>query len=111
MDGNRYFHTFKSKDRANREESEEEISAFEFERLWPLTTTTVEKVRYQIPHGDVTIELDIYYGNLQGLVTAEVEFTNERRARNFVPPIWFGKEVTYEEKYKNRILAEKGYPE
>ncbi len=36
---------------------------------------------------------------------AEVEFDSEKKADEFVPPDWFGKEVTNEASYKNRSLA------
>ena len=110
MEGSRYFHTFKSKDKKNRDESNEEIDAFQFEMLWPLTTARLEKTRFNIPCLDRKIELDIYYGRLTGLVTAEIEFDTVEQAANFVPPDWFGEEVTEDDRYKNRNLASKGLP-
>lgn len=110
LKGNRYFHTFKSKDKKDREESDTEIGAYEFEKLWPLTTAKLEKTRFRIPYAGRTIELDIYYGKLSGLITAEVEFDTLEQQVNFVPPSWFGEDVTENERYKNRNLAAKGLP-
>lgn len=38
-------------------------------------------------------ELDLYYGKLEGLMTVEVEFSNETELLNFCKPDWFGNEL------------------
>ena len=89
-----------------REEIEEYISKEEFERLWPHTEgRRIEKTRYRIPFGDLIIELDIFSGKNKGLEVAEVEFDTEDKANTFVPPKWFGQDVTLDSKYKNVNLA------
>jgi adenylate cyclase len=95
-----------------RAEEEVAIDAGAFERLWPLTAgRRVEKVRHLIPAGDgLTIELDVYGGDLTGLVVAEVEFPDEAAADAFVPPAWLGADVTDDERYKNHRLAVDGRP-
>jgi len=95
-----------------RAEEEIEIDGAAFERLWPLTAgRRVEKVRHLIPAGDgLTIELDVYGGDLAGLVVAEVEFPDEAAADAFVPPAWLGADVTDDERYKNHRLAVDGRP-
>jgi CYTH domain-containing protein len=52
------------------------------------------------------IELDIFEGNLQGLIIAEVEFKNEKDAEEFVYPAWFrgAVDVTLDHRYKNQSL-------
>ncbi|PIU03440.1 hypothetical protein COT44_03280 [Candidatus Shapirobacteria bacterium CG08_land_8_20_14_0_20_39_18] len=40
------------------------------------------------------LSIKIYHGDDEGLVRVEVEFKNEEDVRNFVPPDWFGKEMT-----------------
>jgi CYTH domain-containing protein len=105
--------TVKSGGGLTRSESEIELSAEQFEQLWPATETRrLEKVRYEIPVADagLTIELDIYTGSLDGLIVAEVEFQGEAAAGEFTPPGWFGQEVTADEAYKNRRLAVDGRP-
>jgi CYTH domain-containing protein len=83
-----------------------------FGELWELSGgRTVEKTRYRLPAQDgLTIELDVYTGRLDGLVTAEVEFPSPEAADRFVPPPWFGEEVTEDDAYKNRSLAVGGRP-
>ena len=68
-------------------------------------------MRYKIPEGIWTIELDVYRGCLKGLVVAEVEFETIDESSRFVPPPWFGREVTDDDRYKNATLAHKGTPD
>jgi adenylate cyclase len=95
-----------------RAEEELEIGNERFDALWALTEgRRVQKRRYLIPAGEgATIELDVYSGELEGLVVAEVEFADERAANAFEPPDWFGREVTDDARYKNQALAREGLP-
>lgn len=63
-----------------------------------------------IPHGELEIELDVYAGELDGLLTAEVEFPDEETAVAFEAPEWFGEEVTGNTSYLNETLATEGAP-
>jgi adenylate cyclase len=106
-----YTETTKSGKGMVRGETELSITAAEFERLWPLTEgKRIEKNRFSIPHDEHTIELDVYDGELWGLLVAEVEFTSEVAANDFTPPEWFGAEVTEDKRYKNQQLALHGMP-
>lgn len=73
----------------------------------------VYKTRYLIPIQDGLIaELDVFEGVLSGLVFAEVEFPSEEAADEFVPPAWFGKELTADKRYSNYHLSKlSGYEE
>ena len=80
--------------------------------MWAATEgKRLEKTRYEIPYQDRTIELDIYRVNLDGLLSAEVEFPSEEASDLFTPPEWFGREVTGDKAYKNQSLALFGLPE
>ena len=82
-----------------------------FERLWPKTGHTfLEKIRYKIPFNGLTIELDIFCGKLEQIVTAEVEFKSREERDSFVPPSWFAEEVTNDARYSNKNLALYGFP-
>ena len=90
----------------SRVEEEMSIPARRFNSLWPLTSgRRIEKVRYDIPLGGLTIELDLYRGKLRGLMTAEAEFDSDRRLREFNPPAWLGREITGIKKFSNSELA------
>ena len=106
MDGRAYL-TVKSGGGRVRVEEEIEIEPDRFERLWPLTEgLRIEKTRYEIDAGGgLVIELDVYTGDLAGLVVAEVEFASEEAADGFAPPGWLGPDVTEDVRYKNQLLA------
>jgi CYTH domain-containing protein len=98
---------------AGRSRTEEEIplDPRRFASLWPLTEgRRVEKDRYRIPHGGLEVELDVYRGALEGLLTAEVEFPDDETADAFEAPPWLGQEVTGDARYLNATLATEGAP-
>ena len=111
--GEKYFLTKKSGVGIVREETEQEISKEEFEKQWPETQgRVVEKTRYEITLADGNLaELDIYEGNLAGLMTVEVEFTDQNKAQEFIAPDWFADDITEDSTYKNASLAVNGNPE
>ena len=109
--GDSLFLTAKRGDGLSRDEAEVELDGETFERLWPLTHgRRLHKRRHVVPQGDLDIEVDVYAGDLEGLVVAEVEFDSEEAARAFEPPGWFGGEVTGDERYLNETLATAGAP-
>ena len=65
----------------------------------------IKKRRYLIPLGTYTIELDVFEGELAPLLLAEVEFETEDEANVFVPPSWFGEDVTFSSAYHNSTLS------
>lgn len=65
----------------------------------------VEKTRYRIPVGEYTAELDIFHGRHEGLRLVEVEFPSVEAADAFVPPAWFGQDVSNDPHYRNSWLA------
>jgi len=89
-----------------REEREIRLSSKQFSALWPATKgRRLRKVRYEIPWKKHKIEIDIYRGKNKELIVAEVEFPNRTACRRFVPPDWFGREVTGEKRFSNIALA------
>lgn len=105
-DGARYMQTFKTGEGQTRTEIEISITREQFEVLWPFTKgCQLSKTRWECPYESWIIELDIYKSPHQGLITAEVEFDSEEEARRFVPPGWFGEEITDNPRYRNRALA------
>jgi adenylate cyclase len=94
-----------------RREEEIELSREQFDSLWPLTEgRRVSKTRYSRDHDGLTIEIDVYRGALEGLITAEVEFASEESSREFEAPSWLGQEVTGNDRYANESLAVSGAP-
>jgi adenylate cyclase len=104
--GDRYSLTFKRGSGSVREEREVELSGEQFNALWPATEgKRLAKTRYEIPHGDRTVEIDVYHERHEGLVVAEVEFDDEDSAKNFRAPDWLGDDVTGDPRYSNQLLA------
>jgi adenylate cyclase len=77
----------------------------QFDELWPVVECSLQKQRTDVPVGRWTVEVDVYRGKLEGLVVAEVEFGSEDEARAFVPPPWFGPELTGDARFRNSALA------
>ena len=106
--GNKGFLTIKGKGNENgttRFEWEKEISLSEAEALLQLCESgIIDKIRYEIPLGKHTFEVDVFSGENQGLIIAEVELTSENEI--FEQPKWLGKEVTGDKKYYNSHLSE-----
>ena len=106
--GETCFLTVKSEGGLVRDEYEIAIGKPEFGILWPLTEgRRVEKIRHRgALAGGLEFELDIFQGHLAPLMLVEVEFPSEAAARAFVPPDWFGDDVTEDRRYRNSALAQ-----
>jgi len=68
----------------------------------------ITKRRYIIPLDteNLKAELDIFEGHHAGLRIVEVEFESEEQANRFVPPSWFGEDVTFDGRYHNSYLSQ-----
>jgi adenylate cyclase len=100
----------------SRTEVEFAIDAAAAEALWPHTAgRRIVKTRHRVPvaDGDAerVAEVDVYADALAGLCRIEVEFASEDEAVAFVPPGWFGREVTGEVAWSNASLARHGRPD
>ena len=96
-----------------REESEVALAEDQFDHLWPLTESLrIEKRRHVVPLEEgLSAEVDVYAGDLDGLVVAEIEFPSEDASRDFDPPDWLGEELTGDDRYANQALARSGAPD
>ncbi len=105
----RYLFTFKDGSGLSREEFEAPLPKEAFLRLkTKVEGNWIEKTRYFIPmENGLTIELDIFHGKLAPLVYAEVEFPSIEAANAFIPPAWFGKDVTMLPEYQNSALSQR----
>lgn len=105
-----YFLTYKSRGMMAREEYEMPLTKESYEHLRTKTDgILIAKRRYRIPLDTAhTVELDLFQSTLQGLTLAEVEFTSIEEADAFIPPSWFGQDVTYDKRYHNSELS-KGF--
>ena len=66
----------------------------------------IEKTRYKIPDSSgYLIELDVFEGAYKGFCMAEVEFPDMKSAETYLPPSWFGQEVTMDSRFHNSTLS------
>jgi adenylate cyclase len=67
----------------------------------------IEKKRYKIRRGELTWEIDEFFGDNSGLIMAEVELQREDQV--FEKPDWIGAEVTGDPRYFNSNLVKHPY--
>jgi adenylate cyclase len=67
----------------------------------------IEKTRYHVAHGSHTWEIDVFAGDNQGLVVAEIELGDPDEA--FERPAWLGDEVSDDPRYYNVCLVKHPY--
>lgn len=63
----------------------------------------IDKTRHCIPYGGLVFEVDVFHGENEGLVLAEVELPATDTVVE--QPEWLGEEVTGDERYFNAYLA------
>lgn len=102
-----YILTVKSQGLLAREEFELAVSKESYEHLLKKKEgMVIVKDRLNIPLPDgLTCELDIFCGPYEGFMMAEVEFPDLKTARSFMPPAWFGREVTEDPRFQNASLC------
>ena len=102
-----YILTYKSKGFLAREEYNLPLNQRAYQHLLEKADGIIlSKKRWLIPlQDDLTAELDVFDAPYEGLYLAEVEFSSEEAADAFIPPDWFGEEVTYSPLYHNSTLS------
>lgn len=102
-----YILTYKSKGLMVREEYNLPLSPESYEHLkTKIDGRILSKTRYVIPLEDgLFLELDIFHGELEPLILAEIEFPDEETASSYQPPCWLGEDVTFSSRYHNSTLS------
>ena len=108
-----YYMTYKGAGLMVREEYNLPLTKEAYEHLLSkIDGRLIKKKRYMLPLGEftndplgLTIELDLFEGDLAPLLLAEVEFPDEPSANAFTPPSWFEEDVTFSGKYHNSYLS------
>ena len=67
----------------------------------------ISKTRYSFKENKLIWEIDVFEGDNEGLVLAEVELDSEEQEIDF--PDWVGKEVTNDKRYYNSYLSRHPY--
>lgn len=105
--GNKGFITIKGKSNSagtSRLEWEKEIPVDEVMSLIPLCLPgVINKTRYLVPYNQQEFEVDVFYGDNEGLVIAELELNSEGQRIDL--PHWIDMEVTTDKRYYNAYLS------
>jgi len=102
-----YYLTYKGKGLIEREEYNLPLNREAYEHMLKKADgRIIKKVRYNIPYLEkYTIELDIFDEGLSPLIVAEVEFDTREEADSFIPPEWFGRDLTGSPEFQNSNLT------
>jgi CYTH domain-containing protein len=73
------------------------------------TGALIRKTRHCVRHQGYLYEIDVFNGDLDGLIVAELETADTVDDGRL--PGWLGREVTGEIRYSNASLALNGFPE
>ena len=96
---------------------EKGLSRYEFEQKIPLADAeellklcepgAIDKMRNLGPAGKHTWEIDVFHGENEGLILAEIELASEDEP--FERPDWIGQEVSGDRRYYNSMLTKHPY--
>lgn len=107
LKGKKGFITIKgisNKSGTSRLEWEKEIAIEEVKLLLPLCEKgVIEKTRYEVKSGKQIIEIDVFHGDNEGLIIAEIELETE--TDKIEKPSWLGNEITGDKRYYNSYLS------
>ena len=106
---NRGYLTVKGKNTGiSRSEFEYEIPEDDAKELLELCEPSIiVKKRYIVNFYGSIWEVDVFEGNNEGLIVAEIELKSEDE--HFNKPDWLGKEVSFDKKYYNSNLSKYPY--
>jgi CYTH domain-containing protein len=103
-----YYMTYKGSGMMSREEYNLALTKESYEHLKAKADgNIISKIRYLIPLEGTKLvaEVDVFEEPFAPLILAEVEFESEEAANTFVPPAWFGEDVTFDGRYHNSYMS------
>jgi CYTH domain-containing protein len=92
-----------------RHEFEYPVPLTDAEAILSHAADVIDKDRHIVPWQELTFEVDLFHGRLEGLVIAELE--TEDFVHDDPLPDWIGREVTNDPRYYNAVLVRDGLPE
>jgi CYTH domain-containing protein len=91
-----------------RLEWETQIALTAAEKLLAICESgVIDKIRHEIKFANHIYEVDVFFGENEGLIIAEIELQSEEET--FEKPSWLGKEVTNDERYYNAYLSKHSF--
>jgi CYTH domain-containing protein len=98
-------------DDVSRRDVQFEITKEQYDELFKKKSgLVIQKTRYRFTYDGINIRIDIFEEDLAGLAFAEISFESVEEANDFIPPAWFGEDVTTDSRYRNAMLSQNGRP-
>ena len=85
------------------------LTESEFEELANLTGKRLQKTRFYYKEGDILCEIDVFRGDLSGLILADIEFSSVAQKASFQMPSWCLADVTQEKFIAGGMICGKKY--
>lgn len=96
-------------DSSRQTETTIKLTQEEYGELAQINGKRVEKVRFYYRENGTNYEIDVFGGDLGGLILVDVEFKSLEEKSEFIPPNWCLVNVTQEEFIAGGALAGKKY--
>ncbi len=96
-------------DASHQTETTIPLSPAEFDELAQIPGKRVQKVRHLYAEGGHTYEIDVFAGDLAGLVIVDVEFPSSEAKAAYQRPEWLLADITQETALAGGMLAGKQY--
>jgi CYTH domain-containing protein len=108
QNGNNFTQTLKRFGDLSNDEVEISLREGQFEQLWESTLgNRIYKHRTKVDWSGRTLQIERYQRLLEGLITVEVRFDDRLEAATFLPPAFFGPEVTFDDRFTSSSLAQR----
>src|ERR1051326_8789060 len=81
------------------------LDEYEYETLSVFEANELRKNRYPYEHEGRTYSVDVFLGDLRGLILAETDFDTDEEMDSFTPPPFAARDVTREEMFTGARLV------
>jgi len=85
------------------------LSREEFDELAQIAGKRIQKNRYLYEEGGRTYEIDVFQGDLKGLVLVDIEFNSLEEKATYIAPDWMLADVTQEDFIAGGMLCGKSF--
>ena len=96
-------------DSSQQQEQTIELSKAEYQALADLPNKLIHKKRYYVPYKEIMLEIDVFQGDLDGLILMDVEFTDKKVMNGFEKPNFCLADVTQNSLFAGWMLCWKTF--
>lgn len=86
-----------------------DLSKLEYQALSDLPNKFISKIRYYVPYEWLTLEIDVFQDNLDGLILMDVEFSDIQTMTSFTMPDFCLADVSQNSAFAWGMLCGKSY--